>query len=91
MASAKKALIPSVKTRVTEGATYELENVLVTHNDKKIPTTRHTFKLILLPNTSWKSLDENVIPFNRFDFVCFKDILAYTYEGQYVGKMLAAF
>ena len=71
---------------MTEGATYEVENVLVTHNDPKFQTTRHIFKLNLLPNTRWTRLDENVIPVNHFDFADFKDILVSESEGQYVGK-----
>lgn len=80
-ATTKKSLISSVKTKVAEGATYEFENVLVTHNDPKYQTTSHRYKLNLLPNTSWKMLDENVIPVNHFDFANFKDILAAEKEG----------
>ncbi|AES78974.2 DUF223 domain protein [Medicago truncatula] len=87
-ATTKKSLISSVKTKVAEGATYEFENVLVTHNDPKYQTTSHRYKLNLLPNTSWKMLDENVIPVNHFDFANFKDILAAEKEGNVIGHIV---
>jgi hypothetical protein len=75
-----------VKGLVTEGCTYEVENVLVTRNDPKFQTTRHRYKLNLLHNTSWKRLDDDAIPNYHFDFVNFMVIVQSKNEGQYVGK-----
>jgi len=63
-----------VKQLVSEGSTYEVENVLVTHNDSKGATTRHKHKLNLMFNTSWTKLDESIIPLNHFEFVDFVTI-----------------
>jgi hypothetical protein len=74
-----------MKGLVTEGCAYEVENVLVTHNDPKFQTTRHRYKLNLLHNTSWTRLDDADIPKNHFDFANFKEIVESNNEGQYVG------
>lgn len=71
---------------MTEGCTYEVENVLVARNDAKIQTTRHRYKLNLLHNTSWKRLDDDAILNYHFDFANFTEIVESNNEGQYVGK-----
>lgn len=63
---------------------YDVENVLVTHNDPKYQTTSHRFKLNLMDITKFIKVDESTIPFNHFDFVSFKDVLGCDREGRCV-------
>jgi len=45
-ATAKKVLVPKIKSMVEDGAAYQNENVLVTHNDPKYKTTGTDSSLI---------------------------------------------
>jgi hypothetical protein len=78
-------LVPKFKAVVQEGSLYDVENVLVTHNDPKYQTTSHRFKLNLMDITKFIKVDESTIPFNHFDFVSFKDVLGCDREGRCVG------
>jgi hypothetical protein len=40
-ATAKKALIPKIRSLVQDGEAYEVENVLVAHNEAKYKYTAH--------------------------------------------------
>lgn len=51
-ASAKKTLVPKFKAIVQEGSVYEVENVLVRHNNPKYQTNRYRFKLNLMDQTN---------------------------------------
>jgi len=87
-ASGKKDLLPKIKTLVEEGAAYEIENVLVTHNDPKYKTTEHRFKLNLLDKTKFTKLPDSGIPKTHFDFVRFSTILESEREDKFVGNNL---
>ena len=75
-----------IKSEVKEGEAYEVENVLVTHNDPKYATTNHKFKLNLIDRTSWTKVSESGIPNNHFDFMAFQDVVQSEKEGQYIGQ-----
>ncbi|RHN82124.1 putative nucleic acid-binding protein [Medicago truncatula] len=74
-ASAKKHLVPRIRSNVEEGSTYDIENVLVTKNDPKYQVTQHRFKLNLIDNTKFFKIDAATIPLNHFDFMPFNEIL----------------
>jgi hypothetical protein len=78
--------VAKIKSKVNEGQSYEVDNVLVTHNDPKYATTSHKFKLNLIDRTTWTKVNESVIPDNHFDFMAFNDVVQSGNEGQYIGK-----
>jgi hypothetical protein len=73
-ASAKKHLVPKIRSNVEEGSAYDIENVLVTKNDLKYQVTKHRFKLNLIDKTKFLKVDASTIPLNHFDFVPFNEI-----------------
>jgi len=85
-ASAKKHLVPKIRENVQEGSTYEIENVLVTKNDRKYQVTQHRFKLNLIDKTKFFKIDASIIPLNHFDFVPFNEILEAEREEKIVGE-----
>ena len=87
-ASAKKHLLPKVKSRVELGSAYEIENVLVTHNEPKFPTTAHKWRLNLIDRTKFNTIDGCNIPLNHFDFISFSEILESPKEDRIVGGLL---
>jgi hypothetical protein len=86
-ASAKKSLIPKISSLVQEGECYEIENVLVTHNEAKYRCAGHKWRLNLIDRTRFTKIDNTTIPSHHFDFVPFKDILESTKEETYLGQV----
>jgi hypothetical protein len=80
-------LIPKIKTLVEEGAAYEIENVLVAHNDPKYKTTEHRFKINLMDRTKFTKLTDSGIPKTHFDFVSFRTIAEADREDKCVGNI----
>jgi len=78
--------VAKIKSEVKEGQAYEVENVLVTHNDLIYATTSHKYKLNLIDRTRWTSVGESVIPNNYFEFMAFNDVVQSANEGQYTGE-----
>lgn len=85
--SAKKVLIPKIKSLVNEGDCYEIENVLVTHSEAKFRFTAHRYRLNLMDSTRFTKIDSSTIPTHHFDFVSFKEIIESPREDRHVGKL----
>jgi len=85
-ATDKKALIPKIRSLVQDGATYEIENVLVAHNENKYRCTGHRWKLNLIDRTKFTKIDNNTMPAYHFEFVPFKEMLESTKEDIHVGR-----
>ena len=90
-ASAKKVLVPKIKSLVQEGECYAIENVLVTHNEPKYRCTGHVFRLNLIDRTKFIKIENSAIPSHHFDFVPFKDILESTKEETYLGILVLTY
>jgi len=90
-ASAKKVLVPKIKSLVQEGECYAIENVLVTHNEPKYRCTGHRFRLNLIDRTKFIKIENSAIPSHHFDFVPFKDILESTKEETYLGILVLTY
>jgi len=71
---------------VQDGATYEIENVLVAKNEPKYRCTGHKWKLNLIDRTRFTKIDNNTIPAYHFEFVAFNEILESTREDRHVGR-----
>jgi hypothetical protein len=87
-ASGKKDLVPKIKTLVEEGAAYEIESVLVAHNNPKYKVTDHRFKINLMDRTKFTKLTNTNIPKTHFDFVSFRTILEADREDKCVGNII---
>lgn len=84
-ATAKKHLIPKIKSLVEEGAAYEVEKLLVTKNEFKYQTTQHMFRINLIDRTTFTKIDAVNIPMNHFEFVSFLEILESDREDKTIG------
>jgi hypothetical protein len=49
----KKSLVKKIKETIHEGEVYEVENLLVTHNDVGHAATKHKFRINLVDNTKF--------------------------------------
>jgi hypothetical protein len=78
-------LIPKIKSLVEEGAAYEVENLLVTKNELKYPTTQHKFRINLIDRTTFTKIDAANIPLNHFEFASFGEILDSEREDRIIG------
>lgn len=85
-ATAKKTLIPKIRSLVQDGAAYEIQNVLVAHNEIRYRCTGHRWKLNMIDQTKFTKIDCNTIPEYHFEFVPFKEILESTKEDRHVGR-----
>jgi hypothetical protein len=87
-ATARKDLVNKTKEKVKEGEVYDIENLLVTHNDASFAATTHRFRLNLMSQTRFERVEDSAIPMNYFDFVPFPEILDCDREDKLVGKYL---
>lgn len=85
-ATAKKTLIPKIRSLVQDGEAYEIQNVLVAHNEIRYRCTGHRWKLNMIDQTKFTKIDCNTIPAYHFEFVPFKEILESTKEDRHVGR-----
>ncbi|KEH33752.1 DUF223 domain protein [Medicago truncatula] len=83
-ATAKKTLIPKIRSLVQDGEAYEIQNVLVAHNEIRYRCTGHRWKLNMIDQTKFTKIDCNTIPVYHFEFVPFKEILESTKEDRHV-------
>ena len=81
----QEAFDPKIRSVLEEGAAYEVENVLVTHNDPKYQITMHKFRLNLIDKTKFIKIYVAKIPVNHFDFVSFAEILESEREDRIIG------
>jgi hypothetical protein len=49
----KKSLVKKIKETIHEGEVYEVENLLVTHNDVGHAATKHKFRINLYDKTNF--------------------------------------
>jgi hypothetical protein len=85
-ATAKKGLIKKIKEEVQEGEVYEVENMLVTHNDAGHAAAKHKFRINLYDKTNFVRVTESNIPKYHFDLVGFQQIMDFEKEDLFVGR-----